>query len=162
MEKYKWIFWLFIPIAAIPVIVITLFVILKIYERLFNKLFKKLDEKDVFSGPRRKPSPIVVNITKIMIEILVGLTIFAICIRILSLPIYLLASIKSPNWTPPLFILISLIVIPYFFSAITAFKIIQFIHRNLDLNASTETPDIKIWTLTNKTSWRCKPPADFG
>lgn len=89
MGKYKWIFGLFIPIAAIPIIVIALLVILKIYERLYNKLFKKLDENDVFSGASRKPNSIVVNITKIMIEILVGLTTFAVCVRILSLPIYL-------------------------------------------------------------------------
>lgn len=78
-----------------------------------------------------------------MIEILVGLTIFAVCVRVLSLPIYLLAAIKGADWTPPLFILIPLIVIPYFFSGLTTFKVIQYIHRNLDLNINTEK-DVKL------------------
>ncbi len=143
MEKYKWIFGLFIPIAAIPIIVIALIVFLKTFERLLGKLFKKLDEKVFLERPMRKPNPIIVNIAKIMIETLVGLTIFAICVRILSLPVYILAAVKGPDWTPPLFILIPLIAIPYFFSGLSTFKIIQYIHRNLDLTINTEKQDIK-------------------
>lgn len=139
------VFGLFIPIAAIPIIVITLIGVLKVSERFFNKLYKNFDDKDVFRTPSQKPNPIGVTITKIMIEILVGLTIFAVCVRVLSLPIYLLAAIKGVDWTPPLFILIPLIVIPYFFSGLTTFKIIQYIHRNLDLNINTEKQDVKTW-----------------
>jgi len=144
MEKYRWIFGLFIPVAAIPVIIIILIVFLKICERFLNNLFKKLDEKEFYNRPRHKPNPIVVNITKIKIEILVGLTLFVVCVRVLSLPIYLLAAVKGADWTPPLLILIPLIVIPYFFSGLITFKIIQYIHRNLDLNIKTEKQDVKI------------------
>src|SRR4030042_2611917 len=141
MEKYKWIFGLFIPIVAIPIIVVALLVFLKIFERLLGKLYNKLDEKMSFDRPMRKPNPIFVTITKIMIDILVGLTIFIVCVRILSLPIYFLGVSKGWDWIPPLYVIIPLIVIPYFFSALTTFKVIQYIHRNLDLNI--ENKDIK-------------------
>jgi len=144
MEKYKWFLGFFIPIAAVPIIVIALIAFLKLSERLLGKLYRKLDEKVFVERPLRKPNPIVVNITKIMIDILVGLTIFSVCVRILTLPVYILAAIKGANWTPPLYILIPLIVIPYFFSGLTTFKIIQYVHRHLDLNMNTEKQNVKL------------------
>ena len=143
MEKYKWILGSFIPIAAVPIMVIALIVFLKLLERLLGKLYRKLDEKVFVDHPLRKPHPIVVNITKIIFDILVGLIVFSVCVRILTLPVYILIAIKGADWTPPLFIIIPLIVIPYFFSGLTTFKVIQYIHRNLDLTINMDKQDIK-------------------
>jgi hypothetical protein len=72
-------------------------------------------------------------IGKIMIEVLVGLTLFDVSIHLLHIPMFLLAAVKGPDWVPPLILSAVLMVIPYFFAGFATYKAIQFIHPHLDL-----------------------------
>jgi hypothetical protein len=69
--------------------------------------------------------------TKYLIEAFVGLTIFVVCLRAFSIPIYF---IKNNGSTTNQSIQILIFLIDLIFSALVTYKAIRYIHRNLNFN----------------------------
>jgi hypothetical protein len=131
MKNYMWIFGLFIPFIIVPIIVGLLIVILKVAKSLLNKWQPKIDKMIESSQPVQNKTFILIG--KISIEVLVGITIFYVCLRILSLPILFLISIRGPDWTPPTIICIALITLPFALSAMVTYKTIRYVHKYLEV-----------------------------
>lgn len=126
MIKLKVILLVVLILSLAPVLLILM---LKLYERLLNALISKIEKKNFYIRPTENKT--ASRIGKYLIEIVVGLTIFVICLRVFSLPIYFL---QETDWIPPLLIQLLLIIFPLFYAVMFTYKTVRFIHRHLELN----------------------------
>ncbi len=119
-------------ISAILIIIpLVLVFLLKLYGKLLNKITEKLERKNFYIRPVKNRT--LSQIGKYLIEALVGITIFIICLRVFSLPIYFL---QGTEWIPPLLIQILFIMIPLLYAVMITYKTLRFIHKHLEINGN--------------------------
>ena len=107
-----------------------LVLILKLSEKIFNWVDAKLEQKrHCFRPPKNNKS---LTILKYVTEVLVGVTVFNVCFRVLSLPIYFIQGINIPPMVMQLALILILI-----YAAIITFKTIKFIHKHLVFESPT-------------------------
>ena len=122
MMTLKVILLLVLIVSVVPLVLILL---LNLYERLLNAIISKMEEKNFYSRPARNRT--ASRVGKYLIEVFVGLTIFVVCLRVFSLPIYFL---QGTDWIPPLLIQLLLIIFPLFYAVMFTYKTVRFIHRH--------------------------------
>jgi hypothetical protein len=100
---------------------------LKLYSHLLTKFFHKLN---LGKHEDHVPNIKLFNFGKILVEILIGLTIFVTVLHLFSLPIYLFSSLFKASKI----LLIVIIITSFIVVVLTTYKVIRIVHKNFLLN----------------------------
>jgi hypothetical protein len=126
MKNYTVLILSFLPVLFIPI----LFLMLKSIKPFIEKAVELNERRNNKYDRRSIPNKKAFKFLKIFFESFIGLVIFYSCLRILSLPLYLLGNI-SGNLV--LLFTIAVMLFSVIFAGIITFKAIRYVHRHLEL-----------------------------